>query len=168
MQLLSDPDQITSALIRDLFGYWRSRRRDGALPRRSDIDPTDLPGLLPNLMMVDFEQDPFRVRFRLVGTKVVEITGYEFTGLYLDDIATPDVREAFTRCYRTASHERRAVLDRITWRFDAQTTGDYDFCVLPLEDEGAVAQRAIAAECYARLEKQYDLVKRRPRPAGPA
>lgn len=167
MQVLSDPEKIESALIRDLFAYWQGKRRGGALPCRSDIEPADLRALLPNLLIVDFEQEPFRVKFRLVGTRIVELTGFEFTGLYLDEVAPPDVAAAFTACYRTASHRRQPVLERITWRSD-QVISDYDICVLPLDDDGGAAQRAIAAECYARLEKQYDLTKLRRRPDRPA
>ena len=60
-------------------------------------------------------------------------------------------------CYRHASQRKTAVLSRITWRFDETTTGSYDFCVLPLDDDGHVARRGLAVECYAQLEKQYRL-----------
>ena len=166
MQVLSDPQQIESPLIRELFAYWRRHCRDGAIPRRGDIDPAELGALLPNLIMVDFEQDPFRVRFRLVGTRVVDVTGFEFTGKYLDEIAKPDVAGAFTACYEAACTGRQPVFERITWRFDDQSTSDYDFCVLPLDDDGGTVQRALAAECYARLERQFDLSPGRPGPPG--
>ena len=157
MQILSDPEHLESATIRELFTYWKSKCSNGNIPRRRDIDPLDLTGVLPNVIMLDFEQNPFRARFRLVGTRVVEVTGFEFTGMYLDEIAMPDVEDSFQDCYQTASETMKPVFTRITWRFDEKTTGDYDFCVLPLESDGSVATMAIAAECYARLEKKYSL-----------
>lgn len=155
MQSITDANQIENASIRQLFIYWQSKCSDGSIPRRSDIDPTDIPAILPNVILIDFEQDPFRVKFRLVGTKVVEITGYEFTGMYLDEIAMPDVEDSFLACYQTASETKTPVLSRITWRFDEETTGEYDFWVMPLEDNGQVATKAIALECYARMDKKY-------------
>ncbi|WP_193367875.1 hypothetical protein [Pelagibius marinus] len=44
---------------------------------------------------------------------------------------------------------------RILWRFDEETTGNYDFSAMPPDDDGRIATRAIAVECYAKLEKQY-------------
>lgn len=163
MQILTDPRSTESSIIRELFDYWRGKCRGTVIPRRTDIDPAELLPILPNLMIVDFEQQPFRVRFRLVGTKVVDITGFEFTGRYLDEIAKPDVEGSFIECYKTASRTRQTVVDRIRWRFDDQMTGEYDFCVLPLDDDGEVATRALAVECYARLEKRYDLTSLRRR-----
>ena len=144
MHVLSDPDQIESTLIRALFSYWQSRCRGDGIPGKADIDPAELAAILPNLMLVDFERDPFRVRFRLVGTRVVEVTGFEFTGMYLDEIAEADVEGAFRDCYEAACRTRQPVLERITWRFDDESTADYDFCVLPLDDDGEVATRAVA------------------------
>lgn len=159
MQILNNAESIESSTIRQLLAYWRSKSRDGGIPARADIDPAEIVTILPNLMIVDFERDPFRVQFRLVGTRVVEVTGFEFTGMYLDEIAMPDVEESFLECYEAACRTRQPMFERITWRFDDQTTGDYDFCVLPLDDNGEWAARALAAECYERLEKQYDLSK---------
>jgi hypothetical protein len=163
MQILRDALSIESSIIRELFDYWRGKCRGTAIPRRTDIDPAEILPILPNLMIVDFEQQPFRVRFRLVGTKVVEITGFEFTGRYLDEIVKPDVEAAFIECYETASRTKQPVFDRIKWRFDDQITGEYDFAVLPLDDDGEVAMRALAIECYARLERRYDLAALRRR-----
>lgn len=166
MQVLSDPAQIESPLIRHLFIYWQGRCRSGAIPRRPDIDPMALRHILPNLLMVEFEFEPFRVKFRLVGTKVVEFTGFEFTGMYLDEITQPEAGHSFIDCYETACRSRQPVFRRITWRFDEESTADYDFCVLPLEDNGTVATKAVAAECYERLERQYDLSTMKSRNTG--
>lgn len=155
MEIITRADQIESPNIRQIVAYWQSKCRAGAIPRRSDIDPAEMPTLLPNVILVDFERSPFRVKFRLVGTRVVEVTGFEFTGKYADEIAPADVGEAFMTCYRTASEMMQPVFSRITWRFDEDTTGDYDFCVLPLEEADGVATKAMVMECYARLEKQY-------------
>jgi len=157
MQIANDPQQIESKLIHQLFSYWQSLCGDNAIPRRGDIDPAAILPFLPNILLVDFEQDPFRIKFRLVGTKIVEVTGFEFTGKYFDEIAMPDVEAPFLEAYHCASLERLPVFTRATWRFDETTTGTYDFCILPLEDDGRVATKAIAAECYDRLEKQYSL-----------
>src|SRR3546814_17152966 len=90
---------------------------------------------MPNILIADIEQDPFRVRFRLVGTKVVEATGFEFTGKYLDEITLPDDEGPFLESYQLASESKSAVLARIQWRLDAATIGEYEAGFLPLSEE---------------------------------
>ncbi len=56
-----------------------------ALPDRADLDPAEIPLLLPYILISEVEQ-PFRIRYRLIGTEVVHVTGMNFTGHYLDEL----------------------------------------------------------------------------------
>jgi hypothetical protein len=77
---------MRSVRVQRLYEYWRAKAgAEGAVPRRGDIDPTELPDLLPNLMLLDVERDPLRFRYRLVGTRVVDFSYRDFTGTYLDE-----------------------------------------------------------------------------------
>src|SRR3546814_10418386 len=86
---------------------------------------------MPNILIADIEQAPFRVRFRLVGTKVVEATGFEFTGKYLDEITLPDDEGPFLETYRPASESKTALLARTQRRLDPDTIADNDASLLP-------------------------------------
>src|SRR3546814_18943525 len=86
MQKITRSDQIESARIRELFAYWQDKRRGDLLPRRADIDPVEIPRLMPYVLIPDIAHAPFRVRFRLVGTTVVKPHGVELTGKNLDQI----------------------------------------------------------------------------------
>ena len=79
-----DPNAFHSDRLRQLYAYWRSKAK-GRLPARADIDPADIPQLLPFLFMIDVEHNPRRFRFRLVGTQVCTWAGRDVTGVYLDD-----------------------------------------------------------------------------------
>ena len=72
--------------ILQLHDYWTLCRGKRAMPRRADIDPAEIPHLLPNVFLVDIERAPFRVRYRVVGTNAVELQGRDFTGQYLDEM----------------------------------------------------------------------------------
>jgi hypothetical protein len=156
MQKIEREDQIDSALVRRLFVYWRSKCRDGRIPRRADIDPAEIPALTPNILIVDIEQEPFRVRYRLVGTKIVEATGFEFTGKYLDEIILPDDEGPFLESYRAACELKSPILSRIKWRLEDGITGEYDACFMPLSDDGETVNKVIALECYESIERDFD------------
>jgi hypothetical protein len=56
------------------------------IPDRTDLDPAEFKLLLPNILIADIEHAPFRVRYRVVGTRAVDATGFNITGRYLDDL----------------------------------------------------------------------------------
>lgn len=66
--------------IAKIFRYWLSKGRNEQLPSRKDIDPVDIPDLLPKVQLVDVERNPLRFRYRLVGTELVERRGNDPTG----------------------------------------------------------------------------------------
>jgi PAS domain len=75
-----------------LYGYWRSIAPSGALPSRQHFDPVDIPDLLSCLWLLDVQRDPFRLRYRLAGTTIVEAIGHEVTGQLLDE-AHPNIED---------------------------------------------------------------------------
>ncbi len=70
-----------------LYAYWRTRRPEAEdrLPSRADIEPSDIPPLLPHLYLLDVIEDPLRFRYRLVGTKLVYAGNREMTGMLMED-----------------------------------------------------------------------------------
>ena len=77
--------EVGSLPIQQFHHYWQGLRQGDRLPSRSDIEPADIKHLLPHLMLVDIEPTPFRVRYRLCGTRVAEMCG-DVTGRYLDQL----------------------------------------------------------------------------------
>lgn len=66
--------------------YWASKRKGDRLPARSDIDPLDIPTLLPQVILLDVQNDPWDFRFRLIGTNVVHHLSRDWTGSWMSDI----------------------------------------------------------------------------------
>ena len=83
-----------------LYEYWWARRRSDLPPRRRDLDPIDLPGLLPILHLIDVMWRPLRFRHRLVGTEIVRHMGRDVTGRVLDESlygpATNEILDSLT------------------------------------------------------------------------
>lgn len=79
-QLPEDCDHRVHAI----YDYWCGLRSGKRLPARRDVDPADVPALLPYLWLTDVERDPPRFRFRLIGSAIVEGLGRDLTGRYFD------------------------------------------------------------------------------------
>ncbi|MDP6690000.1 MAG: PAS domain-containing protein [Alphaproteobacteria bacterium] len=62
--------------LQQALDYWQRLRGERNMPARKDLNPADIPRLLPKLMLADVSdpeadsKDP-HIRFRLVGTEVV-------------------------------------------------------------------------------------------------
>lgn len=78
--------------------HWQTAaQRRGAIPRREDFDPLDLPTrALPWLSIYEHHREAERDRFkcRLAGTGMTERMGLEPSGRYLDEMMKPELYPA--------------------------------------------------------------------------
>jgi hypothetical protein len=65
---------------RRLFEYWREKRGARKMPARGDLEPSDIPDLLPDIALVDVLTEAPGLRYRLVGTRQVAARGLDPTG----------------------------------------------------------------------------------------
>ena len=107
------------------------------MPARSDINPADIPALLPYLIIVDKIDD--RLRYRLVGTAAVQEIGRDPTGSIVGESSAAS-RAIYERVFTTA-HPIFA-----TCEFKAKSGGiiNMSLLTLPLSDDGANVNMAIS------------------------
>jgi hypothetical protein len=91
------------------FAYWRGKAAGRAMPRRADIDPIEIPALLPDVMLVEC-CDGGRYRYRLIGTKNERAHGINATGRFLDEVLPgPGYRSHVLGLYDECVANRRAL-----------------------------------------------------------
>lgn len=118
-----------------LYSYWRLKAETHELPRRRDIDPIDLRSCLGHLALVEVER-PFRLRYRLFGTKLAALYGADLTGCYLDQLFTPRLRAQVVARYRHVVETARPHYEQPSFRFFRRTLG-YHRLLLPLTSDGS-------------------------------
>jgi len=143
-----DSRQIKSARVQQLYAYWLRRHDEvGGIPTRAQFDPVDLRGLLPNLFIVDVEENPRRFRYRLVGTAVVEYNQLEFTGRYLGSIGWEEEQALLTQ-YAQVLESRGPVFGYYDWILRSGAKGRAEYGLFPLAGaDGAIIQ-VIGVEDY--------------------
>jgi hypothetical protein len=97
-------DRLTSRRVGEFHRYWRGKCADGRLPARASVDPVEIPRLLPYLVIAEIEGTPMRIRYRLVGTRVAEANGSDYTNRYLDECnfaVEPLLNESYRRLIAT-------------------------------------------------------------------
>lgn len=82
-------NRLQRPVHRSAFLYWSERQHlVGGIPGRQDIDPLDIPSLLPWVNLIEVHRSPggLRYRHRLVGTAIVDIRDRDGTGRWFDEL----------------------------------------------------------------------------------
>lgn len=133
--------------LHDLYDYWNRLRGDRSMPARRDIDPTDIPALLPNVLVTEIVDPAGIYRFRLAGTGIRDIAGVEVTGKRLDEVLDPGPYfDYLVSIHKDVAAEKRPLFTRtaVTSQNGAvlRTTGRL---VMPLSSDGETVDALIGA-----------------------
>lgn len=126
------------------------------MPGRDDIDPGEIRDLLPNIVMADIEQ-PFRVRYRLVGTRVADFNRIDFTGRYLDELRW-DGHGRYTRAYQHICAHGVPLYGIDSWPLAHDHSGRSELAIMPLASDGKTVDRCITLEDF--LFPEHQLLRR--------
>jgi hypothetical protein len=144
----TDPNLTTSLLVREMHDWWTANRTAAGIPDRSRLDPLALRRLLPNLIISEVQAAPFRIRYRLVGTKVADVTNYDFTGRYLDEILAGGSDTPWLEYYQTVYRNRAPLMGSVTERTTSGDTFTYEFGMFPLTAGGTEVRQFVSVEDY--------------------
>lgn len=79
-----EAEAIADETLRALLSYWLGKRRPSRFPSRADIDPAEIPELLPHIILTDVMPDG-RYRYRLTGTSVDTHATVALAGKYIEE-----------------------------------------------------------------------------------
>jgi len=86
---------LDSPLVAALATYWEGRCDGRPFPARGEIDPLDIPALLPDLVLLDVLPPPDSYRVRLFGTRLAAANSSDLTGRLLEDCGLGEGYVAF-------------------------------------------------------------------------
>ncbi|MEQ9638925.1 MAG: PAS domain-containing protein [Alphaproteobacteria bacterium] len=118
-----------------LMEYWESKRAGAALPSRADIDPLDLPEHLPNLCLIEVHDPPLRMRYRLVGTAIVEQLHRDSTHRWYHELYSADDMAFLESMYRRMMRDRRPLRTFGRSRYADSDYYDFEMLSLPLASD---------------------------------
>jgi hypothetical protein len=142
-------DSSTDTALQQTLDYWQRLRGGRRMPARKDLNPADIPRLLPKLMLADVGQEKAdadipRIRFRLVGTEVVIRFGYEMTGYELSEIDYGNQAEKIAGLYRRAVDRALPQFARIELSQGPTRIIHMQQLLLPLSDDGTNVNMILA------------------------
>lgn len=144
----TDVGRCKSQMVHQLNDWWVANQEASGLPDRRAFDPAAFKSLMPHLVIAAIEQDPFRVRYRLVGTRVAQFTGFDFTGRYLDELIALGSTSEWQNQYQAACANRRPVFGSITEPTTSGGSFTFEFGLFPITAGGSEVRQFIAVEDY--------------------
>lgn len=140
-------EDVPSTRARRMFRYWMEKKGAQRMPRRADIDPSEIKDLLPNVILTRLEYGPFRVLYKLVGTKAVENAGYDYSGHYLDQMDfVSEIGTDWPGTYRWIAEHGEPVFGLCQIRFTDGVTKPYVVAMFPLSSDGTRVDQVISIE----------------------
>jgi hypothetical protein len=145
---------ITDERLRAAYDYWRQIAAGSAMPRRRDLDPADIPRLLPHVMLVDVVEGG-RYRYRLIGTANAREHGMNATGLFVDVAMKGEYRAHVLRLYDECVRERRALYSESLFLSSAGGAIERHTKVLfmPLSEDGATVSQVFVGQVFLHIDR---------------
>jgi hypothetical protein len=138
--------------MRRLFEYWQSKRGTRVAPARADINPLDSPYALGELLMLDVKRQAGGegpvFRYRLTGSRIVLLTGYDLIGSTTAAIPDPANRAYLEDVYRRAVAERAPLLVEHHRPIEGRPRA-YTLLVLPPSNDGVAIDILMVHQIYA-------------------
>ncbi|HUN47384.1 MAG TPA: PAS domain-containing protein [Stellaceae bacterium] len=147
-------DYRADPILAETLAYWRRQRGERAMPSRRDIDPIEIPKLLPHLQLV--EVIGARFRYRLIGTALAQAFGRDYTGAYPEEVSSAARAEAVCRIYRLVQEKRRPVFLRSSYVGAKNVDLIVNRLYLPLADDDRAVNMILGSLTFEFLQPLAD------------
>jgi hypothetical protein len=143
------PPEDCHPKIGEAYAYWLRIHPPRGLPGRQHFEPTDIPGLLRHIRMLDVEGQPPRFKIRVVGTQYAERLGHDTTGQYLDDLFEGFEGSRFHRGLLDVIENKRPIWRRgpLQW-FCREEYSSVERIHLPLARDGETVDMVLTVSVY--------------------
>jgi hypothetical protein len=140
---------ITSPKVLEFFAYWNQIRAGRVAPAWPEVDPGAIGSLLPYVVVAEVLGDPFDIRYRIVGTAIIESFGYDYSWKNLRSMNYLTQSDSWIDFYRRLVERPMPCFGQ--YRIGSHIAGDrwVDSCTLPLSGDGRSVDRFIELEDWS-------------------
>ena len=124
--------------------YWERIRGENTAPMRRDVDPGAIRAILPDLFILEQEQDG-AIRFRLAGTRICACFGRELRGSSFTDLWRARQRKEVEGQLRAVMHNEVPMAAKISGTTWSGHPVSMEVTLLPMRSNGAHSDRIIGS-----------------------
>ena len=129
---------------RQLYAYWDTLRNGRIAPRRSEIDPCAIADLLRETYMAEHER-PFRLPFRLAGTRICSQFGRELRGIDFLSLWSIEDRNTIGSLVRAILDDNAVGHGTFSAKTETGREAAFEFSALPVIHGSAGVDRILGA-----------------------
>ncbi len=168
-------ESLGEPLLAELYAYWSKCRGERFAPARADIDPVDIPHLLPHVALSEIVSDGSghrrRFRYRLAGTQIEERFGCALTNHYLDELKQGQYLAHIVGLYERIIADKVPVYSEGSFSDGDRNTLWAKRLMLPLSEDGATVTMVLVGILYLDSDPAHRTtvlrVQDRFHPSGP-
>ncbi len=124
--------------ISDALAYWDRLRGARRMPSRKDLDPLDIPELLPYVMLIDVLREPLDFRFRLLGSGHDQIVAANYKGMRFSEISHLRRGNPVWGQYEMVATDAVPLRSVIPYIGTDPNVRSIEHCLMPLSTDGDV------------------------------
>jgi hypothetical protein len=148
---LATSANLIAPALKTLFAYWAAKCAGRFAPTREDIDPKDIPAILPNIHMHDVLDAGKAFRVRLLGTQIVAAVGEDQTQRTFTETDDDLLGARMFVVQRAVMEQRRPI--RSTARHTAARHLDFlsaESLCMPLSQDGVSVDKLLACTIFSQ------------------
>jgi hypothetical protein len=136
---------MANDLIDQARSYWERIRGSRNMPRRVDLDPVDIPRLLPFVMLVDVLTEPLDFRFRLIGSAIQAIVARNYVGRRFSELPHMARGNLIWAEYEAVVSQQRPVAAILDYVGSDRYVQGVRHCLMPLSNDDRAVNMIFAA-----------------------
>jgi hypothetical protein len=141
-----DLSAVTDRRLLRAVEYWRAKAAGRAMPDRRDLDPAEIPDLLPWIILWDVVPGGYRVR--LAGTAICDALGRELRGLDFDTLHGSGAAAIKPDYDYVVREIQPHYAERSTW-WDHRSYRSYKRVLLPFTNGGSDCALILSVTTFA-------------------
>ena len=136
---------MANDIIAQARRYWERIRGERSMPRRGDLDPVEIPRLLPFVMLVDVLAEPLDFRFRLIGSAIQAIIARNYVGRRFSELPHMVKGNMIWAEYEAVVSQHRPVAAILDYVGTDRFVEGVRHCLMPLSNDDRAVNMIFAA-----------------------
>lgn len=131
-----NPDEL-SLPLKSVYDYWSELRpAPDMFPKRSQIKPQKMKALLPYIGIIEKRDPDGDFYYRLIGTGLAALLGFDPTGQRIRDVFQPQIRDRLLQALEWVEMNKTPSLRVVTFEDVRNIRMEYYRLILPLAENG--------------------------------
>jgi hypothetical protein len=138
--------KLTSERLKRVFDAWEGLRAGRLGPKRDELSPAQLRGVLPSTFVIDVLDAGQDFRFRFAGDRIIQFMGQRFAGKLLSELSGSPFFDNMRAMYAGCVAARAPIASGVRQAtYPGKEFLELEAMVLPVSDDGVTVSHLFGA-----------------------